>query len=103
MIEVASPVYDLSVNGIPGDMFLTAPTVTTPSNPTGIVLSMAVRGDGVDANTMTTNSDPNDPFSAAYSGPDASGNYTIYVTQPLIGNVTTATFTYWEFRDITPR
>ena len=103
MAEVTPPVFDLPVIGTAGDAFLLATTVSTPTNPIGIMPSMDVRGDGVDANTITANYDPADPLSPAYSGPDAAGNYTIYLTQPLIGSVTTASFTYYQLKDITPR
>ena len=55
----------------------------------GLVEFMTVIGDGIDPFTNVTQPIP--------TGPDALGNWVIYLTGPVSGIVTTATFTLWEF------
>ena len=51
-----------------------------PLSSLGLVAGMDVRGDGVEAFTQLVNSDPNDQYSPPYSGPDANGYYTLYLS-----------------------
>ena len=97
LCEVSPPVLDLPVNGNLGDIFLTAVNITTPANTfPGIVPLMDVYGDGIDAFTTV------DPVTPHVFDPVTS-LYTINLNQPLIGTVTTASFTLWVWKDITSK
>ena len=107
LVESMPSVWDLAVSGTPGDSFITAASIPQFLNPiTGLIeyqvkAGMTCRGDGFADDTVTINSDPLDFTSPAVTGPDGSGNYTIYISQPLDSALTTASFTAWVLLDIT--
>jgi len=78
-------------------------SINGPLSSIGLQAGMEVRGDGVDPTCQLVNSDPLDQYSVPYTGPDISGYYTLYLSQPNLGAVTTASFTGFYLLDITSR
>ena len=81
-------IYDLPVTANPGDSILIAQNIPGM----GLVEFMTVIGDGIEPGTAVSAPVP--------TGPDALGNWVIYISTPTNGAVTTATFTLWELLQV---
>lgn len=105
MVEGYPPVWDLPCTGNIGDSFITVATVPQIAayGIDAIQKGMTVRASGVDTGCIVVGSDPLDPDNSPAIVYDGIGSYTIYLSFPNSGVVTSTSFTNYNLLDITFR